>query len=677
MNSDYAIFCVVCLLMAAIVCIQVGKRLGLLWFRQLLWVGMLATILSTYFAARKAVQSEHTRRQEMVEAFAPTYAEEISRLGHSKIRRGTPESNDALREIKATLRRWTGSNSRVDHIFTLRRTADGRIYNVVSGSDNLGDTWVLAESPQLRDAFDGIFGLEQVPEEKPSGSWLTSYLPMRDETGKVEAVMGLQMNAAPWIESTRAACRYVLINGALAALLVSALIATLGIWMLSNIEKTRRQNQSEREKAQIHEAARLKLESIVDSIEEVVWEWAPVTRQFIYLSRQLEEVFGDKPEVWYSDANIWTTRLHPDDRENIRQLWQMAKARGGAYKLDYRIIKASGETAWIRESGNVIPGDEGAVVRGVFSDITPQKMAAEELECMNRQLVESFRQAGMAEVATGILHNVGNLLNSVNVSSGCISRVATESRSPAVKRLATLLEEKDRDGGLPEFFSSDARAAVIPKYLSDLADTLEQERQTLQSETATLESRISHIREVIMMQQGYAKVVPRMESLCPESLLEDALRINEASFVRHNVRVIRDYHPVPQISGDRSRILQILVNLMRNASQALEARDYADRQLFLSLRPDASGSIVMTVRDNGCGIAPEHLHQLFTFGFTTREEGHGFGLHSSIVAAREMDAELRVASEGLGHGAAFSLELRRAPHSTALLQSESLTANPS
>jgi signal transduction histidine kinase len=112
-------------------------------------------------------------------------------------------------------------------------------------------------------------------------------------------------------------------------------------------------------------------------------------------------------------------------------------------------------------------------------------------------------------------------------------------------------------------------------------------------------------------------------------------------------------------------VLQILVNLISNATRAMEA--VTDRPRRLTLRLQASGaSLRVCVRDDGEGISPENLTRIFAHGFTTRKTGHGFGLHSCALAARQMGGILTAQSEGPGKGATFTLEfpvddLRKTP----------------
>jgi C4-dicarboxylate-specific signal transduction histidine kinase len=277
-----------------------------------------------------------------------------------------------------------------------------------------------------------------------------------------------------------------------------------------------------------------------------------------------------------------------------------------------------------------------------------------ELERTHRQLVEASRQAGMAEVATNVLHNVGNVLNSLNVSANMIAEQIERSRATGLERLAALLREHERDLG--DFLVNDARGRHVLTYLSQLAEHIMHERESNRSELASLRSNIDHIKEIVSMQQSYSKVSGVRELLQPVDLVEDALRMNDGAFHRHEVHVVREFEPVPAINSEKHKILQILVNLLRNAKFACCESGRPLRRVTLRV---ASGPacVRISVIDNGVGIAPENMTRIFAHGFTTRRNGHGFGLHSGALAARELGGSLQAFSEGLGRGATFVLEL--------------------
>jgi signal transduction histidine kinase len=292
--------------------------------------------------------------------------------------------------------------------------------------------------------------------------------------------------------------------------------------------------------------------------------------------------------------------------------------------------------------------------RELQEQVVAKERARAELAEAQEHLVLTSHRAGMAEVATGVLHNVGNVLNSVNVSASILSERLRRFSVESIAKAAALLK-KPQDQ-LARFLTEDAKGKALPGYFEKLGDVLVQDKRELQSEIESLAKNIDHIKTIVSLQQSYAKVGGMVEELDPKDLAEDAIQINSASYGRNSIRVIRDYNPAPRVMVDRHKVLQILVNLVSNARHALND-SVGDKSVTLSIRAFGQQWVRVIVSDNGMGIAPENLTRIFSQGFTTRKDGHGFGLHSGAIAAKELGGSLTVHSEGLGRGATFSLEL--------------------
>ena len=295
----------------------------------------------------------------------------------------------------------------------------------------------------------------------------------------------------------------------------------------------------------------------------------------------------------------------------------------------------------------------GAVA--VAQDITERKDAELELERTHKQLLDASRFAGMAEVASNVLHNVGNVLTSVNVSANLVSECVRDAKVAGLGRAAAMLKEREKD--LAVFLTMDERGRKLPAYLSQLADHLQGNQKLALKELAALRDNIEHIKETVAMQQSYAKLCGVSEIVAVNALIEDSLRMNAAALTRHGVSVNREIDGgVPAISVDKHKVLQILVNLIRNAKYACDDTERQDKQI--TIRVNTVGArIRIAVIDNGVGISPENMSRLFRHGFTTRKTGHGFGLHSGALAAKELGGSLTAHSDGLGCGASFTLEL--------------------
>ncbi len=279
----------------------------------------------------------------------------------------------------------------------------------------------------------------------------------------------------------------------------------------------------------------------------------------------------------------------------------------------------------------------------------------DELHQTQSELVATARRAGMAEMATNVLHNVGNILNSVNVSADLIGSTLRTSRAPGLARAVQLMDAHAADLG--DFMTRDDKGKLLPGYLSGIAQALAQEQQDMVKELGHLTRSIDHIKDVVATQQSYAGVSSVVVPVQICDLAEDALRMNSGALARHQVTVVKEFSQVPLVRLDRSRVLQILVNLISNAKNAMANMAGGSHRITLRVDVVDGTSLRVSVKDEGEGIPEENLTRIFAHGFTTRKAGHGFGLHSCALAARQMGGTLTAHSDGPGLGATFTLEL--------------------
>ena len=404
-------------------------------------------------------------------------------------------------------------------------------------------------------------------------------------------------------------------------------------------------------------ASKAKLEAILNSIGGVVWEANATDRKVNFVSRPFESMFGYRVEQWLQDRDFWLNLICSADRNRVLETYGEAVGRGKPFLLEYRVRASDGRLVWVREDVSVVVEDtQTSRMRGLIVDVTEQRNAADHLERLNRRLNEVSRLAGMAEVATDVLHNVGNVLNSLSVSVSLLSDRLKAPRLTNLRRATTLLTDHSDD--LASFLTQDHQGKVLPEYLARLSEVLETEQWEMVGEVELLSRNVEHIKQIVSRQQSYATVSGVFEEINPTELVEDALRINETDFERHRVMVIRDYASnLPRVVADRHKVLHILVNLARNAKQALDAGRPDGKVLTIRLETTPESTVAIRMRDNGTGIAPDHLTRIFQHGFTTKKDGHGFGLHSGANAAKEMGGRLYARSEGPGCGAEFTLEL--------------------
>lgn len=355
----------------------------------------------------------------------------------------------------------------------------------------------------------------------------------------------------------------------------------------------------------------------------------------------------------------WAEHLHPEDRDRafagMEELF-----REGSLRSEYRFLHKNGTYRWIEDNQRLLRDSSGAPMEsvGVWTDITERRETEARLEKINKELLEVSRLAGMAEVATSVLHNVGNVLNSVNISCSVVAQMVAKSRIGSVAKVSDLLKEHADD--LPAFLTTDPTGRKLPQFLALLAGRLSEEQAEILLELEALGRNIDHIKVIVGMQQNYARISGVTETLDVIDLVESSLRLNEDSLARHGVKVVRQYSEVPPTPVEKHKVLQILVNLIQNAKHACESSGRADGEVTVQVTT-GDECVRIGIIDNGVGIPPENLTRIFAHGFTTKPSGHGFGLHSCAVAAREMGGRLTAMSEGPGTGATLTLELPIAP----------------
>jgi PAS domain S-box-containing protein len=367
-----------------------------------------------------------------------------------------------------------------------------------------------------------------------------------------------------------------------------------------------------------------------------------------------DDLLGKTDFDFYDEAHA--RQAYADEQEIIRT------GRPLVGKIEREIWRDGRKPTWRITSKLPLRNQEDAIVGtfGISKDITAIKESQAQLDEAHKQLLEISRAAGMAEVATGVLHNVGNVLNSVNVSATLVRDHLRNTKAGNVAKLAALFAQ--HQANLAEFVTTDPRGKMIPEYLTTLAEALAAEQTTVAEELEQLRKNVEHIKEIVAMQQAYARTSGVLETIGLVDLVEDALRINAGSLARHDIQVVRQYQARPVITTDKHKVIQILINLIRNAKYACDETGRPDKRVTLRTTRDERG-IRIDVIDNGVGIKPEHFTRIFNHGFTTRAHGHGFGLHSGALAARELGGALRVHSDGPGQGATFTLEL---PYKTEL-----------
>lgn len=384
---------------------------------------------------------------------------------------------------------------------------------------------------------------------------------------------------------------------------------------------------------------------ISDARSSIEWVNDGFTRMTGY---EPHEVVGRKPSDF----------LHgPGTEKEKLEIMRFAIDAKQGYDIETVYYRKNGEPFWVEVEARPITDHCGNVNRfiSIENDITERVNAEFERQRLNEQLMDASRNAGMAEVATGVLHNVGNILNSVNVSTTVIRKQFEQSALSRLEKITELVA--GHEGDFSGFVANDSRGKKIPAYLSTVTEVMQQERQKVIEEFQDLIDNVEHIKDIVSVQQSMAKSSGLRQELDPRGLVNDCITANKGTLANHHVKISQTVEEsLPALVADKHKILQILINLVKNAKDAMVEQETADPEIRIDVR-SSNGHVLFEVADNGIGIPEDKIDKIFNHGFTTKKTGHGFGLHSSANAATEMGGTLTVVSDGEGQGATFQLRL--------------------
>jgi NO-binding membrane sensor protein with MHYT domain/signal transduction histidine kinase len=384
------------------------------------------------------------------------------------------------------------------------------------------------------------------------------------------------------------------------------------------------------------------------------WELDVATQTTLWTENEIESLKAAGIDTQKTPDAI-RAMTHPDDTSIVFDAVRKAVAEGkDVCSYRFRVATPIGTTVHLEAHARIFCDEHGEPLRilGVSWDVTDEVQQDERRRELQSQLREASRDAGMAEVATGVLHSVGNVLNSLGVSASLLKSRLRESRVGNVQRVAKLLLEQGDQIG--RFFETE-RGRQSPGYLAQLGEHLDAENKSLQSEVDAITAHVGHIRTIVAAQQANARRGGVTEAVDIAELIDSAVAVHFAMTV--DVTIRREYDPMPMVTLDRHKLIQILGNLLSNARHALEDQTEGQRTLTLRLHSRAAGWFVIEIQDSGIGIESEPLKRLFEFGFTTKKDGHGFGLHTSAILAKELGGHLAGFSEGRHRGAQFALRL--------------------
>jgi signal transduction histidine kinase len=384
--------------------------------------------------------------------------------------------------------------------------------------------------------------------------------------------------------------------------------------------------------------------------EAHVGVWERWRNENVWWNETMYLIFGRDPTSFQPSHENWLKSIHPEDRKDILASNVAAAGARAAKTRRYRIVRPDGSIRHVESIGATEWANQR--VAGILLDVTAQVETEQREEALQRQLRESSHRAGMAEIATGVLHNVGNVLNSLGVATTTLGCKLKALRVEQLQQASAMMI--DNRETLAAFLANDERGRHLPDYIKALTARLADEVETARGETATIERLLQHLRDIVSAQQAYAKIGGHLESVDLRELSEAALLVLEPKPA--SVDLVKCYADVPPVITDRHKLLQILVNLIGNARDAVQASDTGPHRIVIRIYRDADHAVI-SVEDSGVGMSDETISNLWRFGFSTKPKAHGFGLHYSANAAREIGVTITAQSAGPGKGSHFRVQL--------------------
>ncbi len=384
-----------------------------------------------------------------------------------------------------------------------------------------------------------------------------------------------------------------------------------------------------------------------------------------YCNQKFTEIFGYKRRD-FKNLKDWRSIISDSRGAPITHRC-VEKDKEVLEGSEFRILCRSGEMRYVELRCMLL----GRIIVVAIHDITQMKSTEERILQFNKELekrvedrtlqlvaaqeelMDKAHRAGMAVIATDSIHNIGNILNSVNVSIEEMGNVLSHSKLGGLQKLSHLLS--DHEQNLGNFFQKDPRAALLPRYLTGLASTLSSEQEVIQDEISCLVTKFNLMRDVVMTQQNYAKMNLETVNASIIDIVEDALRIQAPSLSDLEIRIHRNYRNKLTATLAKAKLVHVVTNLIKNSKEALKdkPKDGKPPEMWIRISKTENGWGEIRVTDNGCGIHKSSIKRIFNHGFTTKKNGFGFGLHSCANLMAEMGGHVLAESNGEGKGATF------------------------
>ncbi len=380
--------------------------------------------------------------------------------------------------------------------------------------------------------------------------------------------------------------------------------------------------------------------------------------------KNLDEFYWSKETCvllsWPSNRNFpklkeWIDMIHQDDREDVMAaIKKLYEQSSDGYGIELRLVDLTNPSCY--NWYHIIGKANNNALFGIIIDINKRKNVEKKNIALHKQLLVFAKQAGMAEVARSVIHNIGNVLNGATTSISILEERLQKTAYKQFSALMPLLQE--HQSSLSEYLTQDAKGKKIPDYLIVLGNSMQKDYERIVAETQNISQCIHHIKQIICTQESVSSVCAIREQVVLSEILNISINFFHNNISKNNIVIQKDYQEDKSILIEQASLMQILVNLIKNAIDSVVMNTQEqNKKIDISIKQLSKVLIIISVADNGLGILPENINKIFSFGFTTKPDGHGFGLHNCALKAKEMGGSLQAQSDGIGKGAIFILTL--------------------
>ncbi len=414
--------------------------------------------------------------------------------------------------------------------------------------------------------------------------------------------------------------------------------------------------------------------TIVETAREGIWI---IDRQnrIQFATKRSTEIFG------YSIDEMTNKSVEQlvDDRFYSKFLNRSEKfSNGESAQFDMKFKRKDGSELWGIISSSPILEADGTINSSfaMIMDITDRKIAeeelaqhkehleelvmerTEELERTHKELVEKAHKAGMADIATDIVHNIGNVLNSVKTSVQIIDNLVKNSLVINFNKANELLRENINS--LANFINNDERGILLMKYYLKVEEGLNEEHLQVKELVERLQGKIDAIADIVSAQQNYTNFDWLVEDVDLPKIVSDAIMVMSQHIEALHIEITTEFKDTPPVPVQKIKLLHTLINIIKNAGEAMKSSPVHERTLFISVGYDLTDqkAVIIRMLDHGGGISPENLERIFSYGFTTKKGRHGLGLHSCANYITEMGGKIWAENNTDGRGTTFFLKFR-------------------